>query len=228
MAASVKHDVYLEIGDRKTFAGALHWPGWCRSGRDPDAALAALVEYGARYGEALTGSGLEFEPPTSVDELHVIEELQGNSTTDFGAPGAWPEYDSQPLTEAEAERLKLVMKACWQTFDRAVTEAAGQALKKGPRGGGRDLEQMVEHVVEADVAYLARVGHKPQGEDWLDPHERLTPVRTEIEAALDAGVRGDLPEEGPRGGIRWSARYFARRVAWHALDHAWEIEDRIE
>jgi len=24
----------------------------------------------------------------------------------------------------------------------------------------------------------------------------------------------------------WLPRYAARRIAWHALDHAWEIEDR--
>ena len=27
-------------------------------------------------------------------------------------------------------------------------------------------------------------------------------------------------------GRKWTSRYAARRVAWHALDHAWEIEDR--
>lgn len=228
MAARVRHDVYLEIGDRKTFAGALEWPGWCRSGREAEAALAALVEYGPRYQQALAGSGLEFELPKRADELEVVEELQGDSTTDFGAPGAWPEYDSQPLTEAQAERLKSILRACWRAFDQAVQAAEGRELRKGPRGGGRNLETIVQHVVEADGAYLARVGHKAQGEDWLDPRERLTPVRTEIEAALDAGVRGELPEEGPRGGIRWTARYFVRRVAWHVLDHAWEIEDRIQ
>jgi hypothetical protein len=25
---------------------------------------------------------------------------------------------------------------------------------------------------------------------------------------------------------RWTPRYAAQRIAWHALDHAWEIEDR--
>jgi len=46
--------------------------------------------------------------------------------------------------------------------------------------------------------------------------------------ALHAKVRGELPAKGPRGGDRWPARYAIRRSAWHALDHAWEIEDRSE
>ena len=53
--------------------------------------------------------------------------------------------------------------------------------------------------------------------------------KSDLEAmleALAASVRGEVPETGPRGGKRWSARYFVRREAWHVLDHAWEIEDR--
>jgi hypothetical protein len=26
----------------------------------------------------------------------------------------------------------------------------------------------------------------------------------------------------------WSPRYYVRRAAWYALDHAWEIEDRAK
>jgi len=84
--------VYLEVGTKRTFAGALDWPGWCRNGRDETAAL----------------------------------------------------------------------KAGWRTFDSAVVAAKGKELRKVPRGG-----------------------------------------------------------------VRWTARRFVRRVAWHVLDHAWEIEDRI-
>ena len=36
----------------------------------------------------------------------------------------------------------------------------------------------------------------------------------------------DRPKSGPRGGKIWSPRFFVRYVAWHTLDHAWEIEDR--
>ena len=35
------------------------------------------------------------------------------------------------------------------------------------------------------------------------------------------------PSDGtPLAGRTWTARYAARRIAWHALDHAWEMEDR--
>jgi hypothetical protein len=45
--------------------------------------------------------------------------------------------------------------------------------------------------------------------------------------ALASAARGEVPTQGPRGGTRWTPRYFVRRMAWHVLDHAWEIEDRI-
>jgi hypothetical protein len=34
-------------------------------------------------------------------------------------------------------------------------------------------------------------------------------------------------KHSPRGGTYRLPRYFVRRVAWHVLDHAWEIEDRF-
>jgi hypothetical protein len=29
-----EHAVYLEVGDKRAFAGAIDWPAWARSGRD--------------------------------------------------------------------------------------------------------------------------------------------------------------------------------------------------
>jgi hypothetical protein len=48
-------------------------------------------------------------------------------------------------------------------------------------------------------------------------------LRADVLAALRAARSGEPP--GPKG---WPPRYAARRIAWHALDHAWEIEDRRE
>jgi hypothetical protein len=50
---------------------------------------------------------------------------------------------------------------------------------------------------------------------------------TAIRAAMFEILR--QPSDGsPIGGRKWPPRYAARRIAWHALDHAWEIEDRTE
>lgn len=101
-------------------------------------------------------------------------------------------------------------------------------MRKGPRGGGRNLQKLVEHVRDADQAYLSSLGgrleRKPEGELKQD----LAALRQAILAALAMAVRGEIPAVGPRGGVRWMPRYFVRRLAWHELDHAWEIEDRVE
>ena len=59
-----------------------------------------------------------------------------------------------------------------------------------------------------------------------DPAEEHAAVHDAMRDALAAGMRGELPAQGPRGGKIWSPRFFVRYVAWHTLDHAWEIEDR--
>ena len=84
---------------------------------------------------------------------------------------------------------------------------------------------MAGHVLEAEIAYLGALGSKPPKASAKD---EMAEVRTTALATLDAVVHG-RPIEHPRNTQRpWSPRYFVRRSAWHALDHAWEIEDRIE
>ncbi len=61
----------------------------------------------------------------------------------------------------------------------------------------------------------------------LDLDKQIKLKRGQIMSALDAAVNVGLPERGPRGGLIWPPRFFVRRVVWHVLDHAWEIEDRI-
>src|SRR4051794_15848204 len=46
-------EVYIETTDKRTFAGAVAWPGWARSGRTADEALANLATYRDRYAAAL-------------------------------------------------------------------------------------------------------------------------------------------------------------------------------
>jgi hypothetical protein len=218
---------YVEVGKKKTFVGAVDWPGWCRCGRDEQAALQALVDYGPRFALVLQGRGIEFQAPTDLSDLILTERQDGNTTTDFGAPAIVLDADREPIDRTEYERSQTVLLACWQAFDGAVQRATGRELRKGPRGGGRDLEKILDHVQDADRGYLARLAWKHKREGGQDPAEELRRTRQAILNALQVGVNGELPERGPRGGVMWPARYFLRRVAWHVLDHAWEIEDRL-
>ena len=220
-------DVYLEVGQKRTLAGALDWPGWCRPGRDEPSALQALVNAGPRYARALHDAKLPFDPPADPSTLKVVERLAGNATTDFGAPDVAPSVDAQSFGDAQLERSRALLKAIWIAFDAAVDAGVGKELRKGPRGGGRDLDGIVQHVLGADAGYLARLAHKVPKDGGTDLAARLSRTREAILEALEATRRGEIPERGPRGGAIWSPRYFVRRVAWHALDHAWEIEDRI-
>ena len=97
-----------------------------------------------------------------------------------------------------------------------------------PRGGGRDLERIINHVIDGDRGYLSRLAWKHKRDEGTNLADELNRTRQAILDALEAAVSGELPEKGPRGGIIWKPRFFMRRVAWHVLDHAWEIEDRIK
>jgi hypothetical protein len=218
---------YLEIGRKRTFAGAIDWPGWCRSGPDEESALAALADYGPRYARVLRGTRFGFQAPSDVSAFSVMERLEGNATTDFGAPAVAPSSDTGPIGDVELRRLQGVLRACWRTFDAVVREAQGKELRKGPRGGGRELGEIVEHVLEADGAYLGQLGWKYRASGGDHSPAELGRTRGTILEALAALAPTRLPRTGPRGGARWTPRYFVRRVAWHVLDHTWEIQDRV-
>jgi hypothetical protein len=220
-------DVYLEIGSKRTFAGAIEWPGWCRSGRDERAAIEALFEYGPRFERAIRGTSVRFAAPGDAAPLRVVERLKGDATTDFGAPSIPPAADARPTDRRALARQEAILQACWAAFDVAAERAASVELTKGPRGGGRDLAKIVEHVLGADAGYLTRLGGKHPRVKGETPDDEMARLRQEILDALDAAPRSGTAPPGPRGGKRWTARFFIRRSAWHILDHGWEIEDRV-
>jgi hypothetical protein len=220
--------VYLEVTPRRTFAGAIEWPGWCRAGKTEEEALAALVAYAGRYARAVARSKVGFKPPAAVEDLEVVERLKGNATTEFGAPGIPPAADKRALTAAELRRQSRLLEASWKAFDAVWSRAAKAKveLRKGPRGGGRDLPKMQDHVLGAEEGYLGALGSRhPRMADATEA-DRMAAVRETALEALSARARGK-PIADPRQTKKpWAPRFYVRRSAWHALDHAWEIEDR--
>ncbi len=211
--------VYLEIGAKRTFACALDWPGWCRSGRTEADALSALAASAPRYAAVAAEAGLAF-PGVTTEDFEVVERVPGDATTDFGAPGKAAGADQAPVTPEDGERLAKLLAASWTVLDRVVASAPA-SLRKGPRGGGRDRDAVWAHVVGAENGYSRKIGVRHQ-EVQPDDREALEALRGAMLDVIRAGV------EPVTAGKPWPLRYATRRIAWHVLDHAWEIEDRSE
>jgi hypothetical protein len=211
--------VYLEVGSKRVFASALNWPGWTRSAKTEDEALDALFGYGPRYAKVV--SRLGFVPPKGTAALKVSERVKGDATTDFGAPAMPYSKDGTALKTDELKRLLTILERCWTAFDDTAEVNKRKTLRMGPRGGGRSIEVMISHVLGADRAYVSRIGGKAP-----DDMEEMRAVFVET---LAARARGEQAPPNPRRTKPlWAPRYAIRRSAWHALDHAWEIEDRAK
>jgi hypothetical protein len=212
--------VYLEAGGTRVFACSLDWPGWCRRAKTDEEALDALAEYAPRYSVVAKRAGLRF--PAATLTFDVIERIawQGGkafSAVDFGALGSAAQRDNEPLSAVQAKRLAALVEAAWGVLDDVVAGAPAE-LRKGPRGGGRDRDGVFDHVIGAETSYARKLGVRHKA-----PHgrEEIAAQRADILAALAAARAGEPDVE--KG---WLPRYAARRIAWHVLDHAWEIEDR--
>jgi hypothetical protein len=213
--------VTIESTPKKSFASAVDWAGWSRGARTEELALEALAAYATRYAQIAEAAGADFPKSVEVEDLEIVDRQAGSSGTEFGVPSQPSDHNRRPLTPADAERLARLVDAAWSAFDRVAAGAPAE-LRKGPRGGGRNAAKIVAHIMDSDRAYANEIGIKIR---QFAPGDR-EPVGAMRAAMID--VLRSARDGGPLGGRHWPARYAAHRIAWHALDHAWEIEDRTE
>jgi hypothetical protein len=213
--------VTIEHTPKKTFATAADWPGWSRSGKSEALALEALAAYAPRYAVIAEAERRRFAANPTVADLEIVERHAGSAGTEFGVPSRPTEHDARPTDAEDAARLAGLVEAAWAFFDRTAARAP-EELRKGPRGGGRNTSRVVDHVMESDRAYANEIGVKVRG---FAADDRVA-IRAMRDAMLE--VLRNARDGTPLADRRWPARYAAHRIAWHALDHAWEIEDRSE
>jgi hypothetical protein len=210
----------LEVGPkRKVFAQVIEWPGWCRSGRDEAAAIAAVESVMARYRAAI--GDLAAALGSGAPAFTVMERVEGGTTTDFGALDRVLASDRRPIQPGEPERLVDFLDACWAAFDRAFSAIAVSERETTP-AVGRGPEAMRAHVVETGryhLSWLMRPVPKPDSGDvaQVNAHQRQL---------LRPAVVG-LPLGTPFSSERHPGPFVVRRECWHALDHAWELQDRF-
>jgi hypothetical protein len=211
--------VVVEVAPKRAFASALDWPGWSRGAKTPDEAIEALLAYAPRYARIAKRARVGFRPPATAPGVEIVERLAGGSGTEFGVPSVTARAETDALPARELNRLVSLLEVAWSAFDAAARAAGDVSLTLGPRGGGRQVPKMVEHVREAESAYVHQLGTKAAGQSMAELR------RSFVEALRLLAAGEELPE--PNKVKRpWTPRYAIRRSAWHALDHAWEIEDR--
>jgi hypothetical protein len=210
-------DVFIESGRQRVFASALDWPGWARREKTEGLAVAALADYLPRYSVIVKLAGL---PPVR-GELAITERHAGLAkNADFGALGEIAPSESAPLTAEAGARLAALLEAAWAAFDETAWAAPAQ-LRKGARGGGRDTAQIADHVSEAEAMYARKMG-LPRDKAAAAGPDATAALRQRISAAIRAPGSVETPPKG------WPVRYAVRRMAWHVLDHLWEIEDKSD
>jgi hypothetical protein len=205
---------------KKAAAFAIDWPGWSRGGTTPDLALATFESYRERYRTIAVEAGMakEFD---SVGRIKVIEDHVGTPSTDFwGISFAPSTSERDPMSDAEFDRKITLLRACWTYFDDVAARVSAE-MRKGPRGGGRDRDEIVRHTMRVETENFAkRVGLRmPEGAALT--RAGLRKHRTAYVAAMRAYNAG----EGNRM-KSWTLPFLIRHSAYHVMDHAWEMEDK--
>jgi hypothetical protein len=210
----------LEIGPKgkKVVAVAPDWPGLERGAKTGEAAIERLLAYLPRYAKVAQLAGMEAEF-AAIPIVDVVEQYPGTGSTDFwGISFAFSGIDWQAMSGDELERELTLMRACWAFFDEVRSRVSAE-LRTGPRGGGRDRDRIVRHVVGTEQDWVKKLGMPtPHGAPPTD--EGLTAHRDAYRQAIRAHhAQGKLART-------WPLRYLIRHTAYHTLDHAWEMEDR--
>ena len=218
MTSDVRVTIELGPKGKRFVAVAPDWPGLERGAKTEEAAIERLVSYLPRYeGVARrAGMGAEF---SALSRAEVVQRYPGTGSTDFwGISFAFSEMERQAMSIEVLERDLRLMRASWTLFD-AVRSRVSANLRKGPRGGGRDRDQIVRHTLTNELAWASGVGARFT-EAELSTDEGLQAYR---DAYCD-GIR-QSHAQGKISGT-WPLRYLIRHTAYHTLDHAWEMVDK--
>ncbi|HLX35459.1 MAG TPA: hypothetical protein VKR30_09505 [Candidatus Limnocylindrales bacterium] len=198
---------------------AADWPGLERGGKSEDEAIAKLGRYLERYSPIAerAGFGPEFSKQT---EIEVIGRYRGVGSTDFwGISFAPSPLDRGPFDAATFDRQARLLRAAWAEFDETAARVSAE-LRAGARGGGRPRDRIIRHVLITEGDDFSKRVKVPSALDDL-----LTPggLAHHRDRFIDA-MRGWYAEGKPLG--NWTIPYLLRHTAYHALDHAWEMQDR--
>ena len=219
-SSALRVQVEQPTREKKWVAVAVDWPGLERGGTSEEKALAKLEAYVARYLPVARRARLGTELSRQDAGLEIVERYVGTGSTDFwGISFAPSSLDHQPMDPKVFDRSVRLLRAAWAEFDETA-ERVSADLRPGPRGGGRSRDRIVQHVLNVEGQdFAARVDVPAELDDLLTLKGRAAHRDRFVTAMRDWYAEGK-----PLG--KWTIPYLLRHTAYHALDHAWEMQDR--
>jgi len=204
---------------KRWVAVAADWPGLERGAKTEDEAVEKVARYVQRYLPVAKRAGEDAQLATQIEPV-IIGRYPGVGSTDFwGISFAPSPLDREPFDAPTFDRQVGLLRAAWAEFDETAARVSAE-LRPGVRGGGRPRDRIIRHVLftEGDD-FSKRVQAKSELDDLLTPGGLAFHRDRFVEA-----MRAWYAEGKPLG--NWTIPYLLRHTAYHALDHAWEMQDR--
>ena len=140
---------------KRSVAFALDWPGWSRGAKTAEVAVETFESYRSAIDQSprwLEWRG-EFD---AAGPIEIVEDKVGTPSTDFWAISFAPSStELDPMDNAKLERGITLLRACWAFFD-AVAARVSPEMRKGPRGGGRERDEIIRHVFRVESLDFAK------------------------------------------------------------------------
>jgi hypothetical protein len=210
-------EIVIERGKKKAVAYAPSWPGLSRGASSIDGALEKLASYADRYRGVAALAGLSGEFP-STPTFKIVEEVPGRGMTDFWGISFAPSTGEQgQMSEEECERKLAILRVCWKYFDRVAARVSAE-LKKGPRGGGRDRDQIIRHIFANERDWAKMLALDLAEDAMLTAKGRAKHRNSYVRAIRQYNAAG-------KSARSWRLQFLLRHTAYHVMDHAWEMED---
>jgi hypothetical protein len=215
---AVGFEIVIERGKKKAVAYAPSWPGLSRGASSIDGALEKLASYADRYRGVAALARLSGEFP-STPTFKIVEEVPGRGMTDFWGISFAPSTGEQgQMSEEECERKLAILRACWKYFDRVAARVSAE-LKKGPRGGGRDRDQIIRHIFANERDWAKMLALDLAEDAMLTAKGRAKHRNSYVRAIRQYNATG-------KSARSWRLQFLLRHTAYHVMDHAWEMEDK--
>lgn len=211
--------------DTGAAAWALDLTGCVATARSEAAALEALPGRAEEFAAWLERSG---EPvPPQAGPPDVVERVDTRLLDGGYEVNATFEADREPVSEEETDRTLRWLELAHRRLGTAIASAGARSLS----GKGRTRAELLDHIVRAECWLATRV-ERDQNAIAFPPdnapiEERRAENRSFVRQHVIRLSDGDgVNERVDSKGESWTARKVLRRLVYHVLDHADELERR--